>query len=98
MWLPPVREAKRTGRTGRCRPKKGAGRPRPTHRPLGVSAEVIGVEDQATTDRPQVDEPHGLLVADLVEQANTSPEHDRVDDQPELVGQVVLYSRTHELM
>jgi hypothetical protein len=59
---------------------------------LGVSDEkLVGEEGEAVTDGLGVDEAHGLLVAGLAEEALASPEHDREDDQPQLVDQVVLH-------
>ena len=46
----------------------------------------------------RVDEAHGLLVAGLAEEALAGPEHDREDDQPQLVHQVVLDQRAPELI
>ena len=45
-----------------------------------------------------IDEAHGLLVAGLAEEALAGPEHDREDDQPQLVDQVVLDQRAPELV
>jgi hypothetical protein len=59
-------------------------------RPLGVPDELVGEEDEAFTDGLGIDEAHGLLVAGLVEEALTRPEHDWEDDQPQLVDQVML--------
>ena len=59
-------------------------------RPLGVSDELVGEEDEAVTDGLGIDEAHGLLVAGLAEEALARPEHDWEDDQPQLVDQVVL--------
>src|SRR4029077_1393228 len=44
-----------------------------------------------------VGEPQSLLVARLAEEPLPAPEHDRVDHQPELVDQIVLDQRLHEL-
>src|SRR6516162_9094775 len=64
---------------------------------LGVSGELVGEEGEAVTDDSGVDEAHGLDAADLAEEALAGPEHDREDDQPQLVGEVVLDERATEL-
>jgi hypothetical protein len=56
----------------------------------------VGEEGDAVTDGPGADEAHGFLVAGLAEEALAGPEHDRVDHQPELVDEVVLYQRAPE--
>src|SRR5215469_10723698 len=48
-------------------------------RPLGVPDDRVGEVDEAVPDGPSVKGADGLLVADLVEEAIASPEHDRVD-------------------
>ena len=58
--------------------------------PLGLPDELVGEEGEAVTDCLGIDEAHGFLVAGLAEEALASPEHDREDDQPQLVDQVVL--------
>ena len=65
---------------------------------FGVSDEFVGEKDQAVTDGLGIDEAHGFFVAGLAEEALACPEHDRVDDQPQLVGKVVLDQRTPELI
>ena len=45
----------------------------------------------------RVDEPQRLLVARLAEEALAASEHDREDHQPQLVDEVVLEQRLHEL-
>jgi RNA polymerase sigma-70 factor (ECF subfamily) len=66
---------------------------------LGVSdVKLVGEEGEAVTDGPGVDEAHGLLVAVLAEEALASAEHNREDDQPQLVDQVVLDERAPELI
>jgi len=67
-------------------------------RPLGVSDELVGEEGEAVTDGLGIDEAHWFLVAGLAEEAFAGPEHDRVDDQPQLVGEVVLDQRALELI
>jgi len=67
-------------------------------RPLGVSDELVGKEGEAVTDDLGVDEAQGFLVAGLAEQALAGPEHDRVDEQPQLVDEVVLDQRAPELI
>src|SRR6266566_7623139 len=64
----------------------------------GVSDNLRGEEGEAVTDGPGVEETQGLLVAGLAEEALASPEHDREDDQPQLVDQVVLDQRAPELI
>ena len=58
--------------------------------PLGLPDELVGEEGEAVTDGLGIDEAHGFLVAGLAEESLASPEHDREDDQPQLVDQVVL--------
>src|SRR4029453_723837 len=65
---------------------------------LGVSDGLVGEEGEAVTDGLDIDEAHGLLVAGLAEEALARPEHDREDDQPELVDQVVLDQRAPDLI
>jgi hypothetical protein len=65
---------------------------------LGVSGELVGEEGEAVTADPGIDEAHGLDPADLAEEALAGPEHDRKDDQSQLVGEVVLDQRTPELI
>src|SRR6266480_4953594 len=67
-------------------------------RPLGLPDELVREEGEAVTDGPGVEEAHGLLVAGLAEEALAGPEHDREDDQPQLVDQVVVDKRPPELM
>jgi hypothetical protein len=45
---------------------------------------------EVLTDGPGVEESHRLLIADLAEEALAGTEHDREDDQPQLVDQAVL--------
>jgi hypothetical protein len=59
-------------------------------RPLGLPDELVGEEDEALTNGLGIDEAHGLLVADVAEEALAGPEHDREEDQPQLVDQVML--------
>jgi hypothetical protein len=65
--------------------------------PLGVSNGLVGEVGDAVTDVPGAEAAHGLLVAGLAEEALASPEHDRADLHPQLVDQVVLHQRAHEL-
>ena len=67
-------------------------------RPLGRPDELVGEEGEAVTDCLGIDEAHGFLVAGLAEEALASPEHDREDDQPQLVHEVVLDQRAPELI
>src|SRR3989440_5701967 len=57
---------------------------------LGLPDELVGEEGEAVTDFLGIDEAHGFLVAGLAKEALAGPEHDREDDQPQLVDQVVL--------
>jgi len=66
-------------------------------RPLGVSDGLVGEVGEADTDGPGVEEAHGLLVAGLAEQALAGAEHDGEDLQSELIDEVVLHQRAHEL-
>jgi hypothetical protein len=59
-------------------------------RQLGLPDELVGEEDEAVTNGLGIDEAHGLLVADVAEEALAGPEHDWKDDQPQLVDQVML--------
>src|SRR3954451_6108747 len=67
-------------------------------RPLRRRDELVGEKGEAATDRLRIDEAHGLLVAGLAEEALAGPEHDREDDQPQLVDQVVRDQRAPELV
>jgi hypothetical protein len=67
-------------------------------RPLALPDELLGEEDEAANNGLDVDEPHGLLLAGLPEEALARPEHDREDDQPHLVDQVMLDQRAPELI
>src|SRR5436305_1406167 len=68
---------------------------RPTR--LGVSDGLVGEVGEAVPDPLGVEEAHGFLVAGLAEEALPGAEHDRVDHQPQLVDEVVLHQRAHEL-
>ncbi len=65
---------------------------------LGVPGELVGEEGEAVTDDPGIDEAHGLHAAGLTEEALTAPEHNREDDQPQLVDEVMLDQRAPELI
>lgn len=65
---------------------------------LGVLDELVSEEGEAATDGLGIEEAHGFLVAGLAEEAFTGPEHNRVDDQPQFVGEVVLDQRALELI
>ena len=65
---------------------------------LGVSHELVGEKGQAVTDGLSADEAHRFLVAGLAEQALAGPDHERVDEQPKLVDEVVLDQRAPELI
>src|SRR5438093_13483698 len=64
--------------------------------PLGVSDKLVIDEEESVTDGPGVDEAHGLLAGGFAEEALADPEHDREDDQPYLVDEVVLDQRAPE--
>src|SRR5258708_22309645 len=66
--------------------------------PLRVSGALVSEEDEPVTDGLGADEAHGLLVGGLAEQALAGPEHDRVNEQPQLIDQVVLHERAPELI
>ncbi len=57
---------------------------------LGPSHDLVGEEGEAVTDCPCVEEAHRVHVAGLPEQALAGTEHDREDDQSQLVDQAVL--------
>src|SRR5947209_699006 len=65
---------------------------------LRLADQLVGEEDEPVTDGLGVDEAHGFLVAGLPEEAPAVPEHDREDDQPQLIDQVVLDQRAPELI
>jgi hypothetical protein len=65
--------------------------------PLGVSDGLVGEEGDAVVECLGVDEAHGFLIAGLAEKALAGPEHNRVDLQPQLVDEVMLYQRAQEL-
>src|SRR4051794_3478868 len=60
--------------------------------------ELVAEENEAVADGLGLDEAHGRLVAGLAEQALASPEHDREDDEPHLVDEVVLDEGAPELI
>src|SRR5207249_668546 len=64
---------------------------------LGVSDGLVGEKGQAVTDGAGVDELHVFVAADLAEKARASTEHERVDHHPQLVDEVVLEQRAHQL-
>src|SRR3989442_5295247 len=66
--------------------------------PLGVSDGLVGEVGDVAIDGLGVDKAHGFLVAGLAEEALAGPEHDREDLQPQLVDEVVLHERAHELV
>ena len=59
-------------------------------RPLSLPDKLIREVGEALTDGPGLAEAHRLLVAGLAEEALAGPEHDREDDQPQLVDEVML--------
>src|SRR3954462_5717875 len=65
-------------------------------RPLCLPDDLVGEKDEAVTNRLGVAEAIGLFVAGLVEEAPAGPEHDREDDHPQLVDQVMLDQRASE--
>jgi hypothetical protein len=62
----------------------------PVRRPLSVLDGLVGEEGEVAIDGPSVDEAHGFLVAYVPEEALAGSEHDRVDHQPQLIGEIVL--------
>ena len=66
-------------------------------RTLDVPDGLVGEEGDAVIERLGVDEAHGFLVAGRAKEPLAVPEHDRVDLQPQLVDEVVLYERAQEL-
>jgi hypothetical protein len=71
-------------------PSRISGLPALSEDPLGLPDELVGEEDEAVTNGLGIDKAHGLLVAGLAEEALAGPEHDREDDQPQLVDQIML--------
>src|SRR6266508_2466826 len=65
---------------------------------LGVADDVVGEVGQAVTDGLGGEEARGLRVAGLAEEALAGSEHDREDEQPQLVDQVVVHQRDPELV
>src|SRR5258708_14044322 len=65
---------------------------------LGAPDDLVGEEGEAVTDGLSVDEARRFLVAGLAEEALAGSEHDREDEQPQLVDQVVLHQREPELI
>ena len=63
-----------------------------------VLSELVGEKRQSVADRLGIDETHGLLLAGRAEEALAVPEHDREDDQPQLVDEVVLEQCASELI
>ena len=57
---------------------------------LDLACELVREGGKAGTDSPGVEEAHGLLLASLAEEALAGPEHDRIDNQPQLVEEIVL--------
>jgi hypothetical protein len=64
--------------------------PKPSHL-LALPDNLVGEVREAVTDGPGFEEAHGHLVAGLAEETLASSEHDRVDQQPQLVDQVVVH-------
>jgi hypothetical protein len=60
--------------------------------------DLVGHVDEAVTGGPAAGEADGLLAARLAEQALAGPHHDREDEQPQLVHEVVLEQRAPELV
>jgi hypothetical protein len=56
----------------------------------GPGVEIESPANSRTMGRGRLEEAHGLRVAGLAEEAPAVPEHERVDDQPQLVDEVVL--------
>src|SRR5215469_16145223 len=64
---------------------------------LGGSADLVGEKREVVTDCPGPEQAKGNLACGVVEEALASSEHDRVDHQPKLVGDVALDQRAYEL-
>ena len=60
--------------------------------------DLVGHVDEAVTGGPAADETERLLAARLAEQALAGPDHDREDEQPQLIHEVVLEQRASELI
>src|SRR3954470_5219441 len=58
---------------------------------------LVGEEGDLAVDGLGAQQAHGFRVADLAEEAFAGAEYDRVDLQPQLVDEVVLHQRPHEL-
>src|SRR5215216_2413426 len=67
-----------------------SGTPALSDDPLGLPDELVCEEDEAVTNGLGIDKAHGFLVAGLAEEALAGPEHDREDDQPQFVDQVMV--------
>src|SRR6185437_7256466 len=65
---------------------------------LRVADQLVSEEGEASTDGLRAEQAQRLLVTGRAEQALARPEHDRDDDQPQLIGQVVLDQRAHQLI
>src|SRR4051812_2067880 len=70
----------------------------PSHLQLGGAGWSVSEEREAVTDGRGLDETHRGLVTRLAEEALARTEHDREDDQPDLIDQVVLHQRAPELI
>jgi hypothetical protein len=89
---PPEEEPRGGGRSG------GAGRELVGVRPLRFLARQLVDEDgDAITDRFRVRKPQALLLAPVAEEALAGPQDDRENHQAQLVDEVVLDQRLHEL-
>jgi hypothetical protein len=54
-------------------------------RPSGVRDTLVGKEDEAVTDDPAAGQAERLGASGLAEQALAIPDHDREDEQPQLI-------------
>src|SRR6202035_3992815 len=90
LWRPPRGE----------RAWRGLRRPSrlPGVRPLRLGGGRLVDEDgDAVTDDLRVHQPHWLLAGRVAEETLAAPQDDGEDHQPQLVDQVVLKKRLHEL-
>src|SRR4029450_12695005 len=109
--LPPPPARRRRGRRvdsralprrlRRARNRGGRGGRPPRRRLAALTrrflSRLIDEDGHAVADGLRVDEPQRLLVARLSEDPLARPQHDGEHHQPELVYEVVLEQRLHEL-
>src|ERR1700678_4189174 len=95
MWAATDAELRWRGRRTLLEPTKGGGNKGGR---LGASDDLVGEESEAVTDGLGADEAHRLLVGGPAEEALAGPEHDREDDEAQLVNEVVLDQGVHQLV